>query len=90
MMIINAYSLLDTKTGLYAQPWFFHHDVIALRAVQQLGSDKTTQPGMYPNDFVLYKVGLFDDNTGNLAATTPYNMGSIAALLAAAPDVSAV
>lgn len=79
-MIVNSYSLLDTKTGLYSMPWFFAHDAQAMRAVNELARDKNTTVGNYPADYVLYRIGLFDDNTGECQTVAPYNMGSVAAI----------
>lgn len=82
-MILNAYSILDSKTGLFSQPWFFNHDQTAFRQVKEAGQDKTNNLGKYPEDFHLYKIGHYDDNTGVMHPTQLQAMGSIASLLAA-------
>ena len=82
-MVLNAYSLLDTKTGLYSPPFFLGHDALAMRAVYELSNDKMTTPAKYPDDYVLYRVGIFDDNTGTMGSNIPTNLGAVSALRAA-------
>lgn len=88
-MVLNGYSLLDVKTGLYSPPFFLAHDVLALRAVLELCSDRNTTPGKYPADYVLYRLGSFDDNTGMVSAGVPVNMGTLAGLLAGVDKAAA-
>jgi len=85
-MIYNAYALLDVKTGLYSMPWFFPHDATAFRTVNEVASSKENTVGRYPTDYVLYKVGLFDDNTGHVSPLSPVNMGTAASILASMSD----
>jgi len=89
-MTLYGYSLLDVKTGVYSPAFFLNHDALAMRAVFELGQDKNTTPGKYPDDYVLYKVGVFDDNTGTLGSITPSVMGSVSAILGSFSNGSAV
>lgn len=89
-MVLNAYSLLDVKTGLYSPPFFLNHDAQAIRAILELSKDVNTTPAKYPEDYVLYKVGIFDDNVGTMGATSPANMGSVAAILGAFTNNTAI
>ncbi|WNK14562.1 MAG: nonstructural protein [Microvirus sp.] len=81
-MILNAYSVLDTKTGIYNLPFFMQLDVQALRAVADLGRNTDTTVGRYPNDYVLVRIGQYDDNTGSMEPHPPVNMGVISAIAA--------
>lgn len=81
-MLTNAYALLDTKSGIYSAPWFFPHDSYAIRAVVELGRDVTSMVGKYPADFVLCRLGTFDDVVGCLASPVPVvSLGLVAALI---------
>lgn len=83
-MIVYGYSLLDVKAGLFSPPFFLIHDSLAIRAVCELALDKTTTPGKYPGDFVLYRVGAFDDGAGVFIADgRPDNLGVVSALMVA-------
>lgn len=87
-MVVQAYSLLDTKTGLFSLPWFFAHDQVAIRAVVGLAGDEATTVGKYPSDYVLMCVGEFDDCTGILSSLSPRQLGVVSSLLARLSGVS--
>lgn len=91
-MFLKAYCLLDQKTGIYSQPFFFVHNGLALRAATEMGYDQNTQVGRYPYDFRLVRVGEFDDSVGLLLSVAHEDLGTIGSLLASAqvrrePDV---
>lgn len=88
-MILNAYSLLDVKSGVFSPPFFLIHDSIALRAVSELMTDKTCVPARYPSDFVLYCVGAFDDNLGSFTHLPPRNLGVLSAIAAQSASADA-
>lgn len=81
-MFMQAYSFLDTKTGLYSLPFFMGGPELACRAAFELASDGSTTIGKYPDDFVLVNIGEFDDNTARLIAVPPVSMGNVAAIVA--------
>lgn len=83
-MMLKAFSLLDLKTGVYSQPFFFAHRAQATRAVVDMAQDLSTTVGRHPEDFCLYMVGEFDDTIGRLISYDHENHGSAASLLAAA------
>lgn len=80
-MMLNAYSLLDIKSGAYAPPFFLHHDSQAIRAVSELGQDRSTTVARYPADFALCRVGVFDDQTGYMRTDEVLNLGLVVAFL---------
>lgn len=63
-MIKFAYCIVDRKAGLYNNPVFYLRDGQAVRDFQTLCSDRQTMIGRYPDDFALYCVGSFNDETG--------------------------
>lgn len=81
-MYLKAYTILDTKTGAYSQPWFFPTDGAALRAIIELGNDKDSLVGRNPADFVFYSIGGFDDSTGMLQQLEVFSFGSVQSLIA--------
>lgn len=80
-MLLNGYSVLDTKTGLFSQPVFLVHDHVAVRAFVELSADQSTTIGKYPSDYVLMAIGQFDDNTGMFIPAAPRGLGVISALI---------
>lgn len=82
-MIFYAFTLYDTKVGAYHQPFFFAHEAHAFRAVADLAADSSTHPGRHPLDFVLFRIGSYDDQTGQLAPADLVNYGTVHAIASA-------
>lgn len=80
-MNLNAYSLLDTKTGIFNTPFFMAHTGQAVRACIDLGTDLSTTVGRHPADYMLVKLGTFDDVTGDLHRQPPESLGTVASML---------
>lgn len=60
------YSIYDTASGVYNQPFLQHSDKEAKRSFEQLATDDETQIGKHPEDYYLVRVGQFDDTKGTL------------------------
>lgn len=69
-MILHAYSIYDRKSLHYHSPFFAVADGAALRSFMDLANDTQTTIGRHPIDYVLYRVGGFDDASGLLLPTT--------------------
>lgn len=63
-MMLKAFCLYDTKTGIYGTPWFMAHVGQAIRAVQDLANDPNTTIGRHPADYMLVELGFYDDQNG--------------------------
>lgn len=74
MTIYVAYTLFDVKALVYHPPFFQINDALATRMVSDLVADSTTQMGRHPADFKLYRVGLYDDSKGIIAAEGPFHV----------------
>ena len=66
---IKIYSIKDLKEGKFAQPFYFINDAMAKRAL--FGSVNYGEKGKstladYPTDYDLYKLGEYDEKTGEL------------------------
>ena len=70
-MKTNAYSIYDRKTLTYHLPFFQTTDGAAVRAFVDLCSDTTTTVGRHPVDYVLFRIGTYDDELGLMVAETP-------------------
>lgn len=68
-MILNAYSIRDIKAAIYHNPFYKSTDGEAIRDFTSACSDEKTNLGKYPEDFSLYNVGAYDDNTGEFILT---------------------
>lgn len=70
-MKLGLYAIMDRKLGSFARPFTMVNDAMAVRAFQSAKQDPASELSKYPEDFVLYAVGTFDDDTGALAQPTP-------------------
>jgi len=64
-MKINAYVIFDNKAKLYNKPFYFPNNMVALRACEDLANDPSTDLSKHPEDFSLWKIGVYDDCTAN-------------------------
>lgn len=67
-MILKAYAVRDTKSEIYNAPFFQKTHGEAERSFKQLANDTQSMVGRYPEDFDLYYVGEYDDQTGKFKA----------------------
>lgn len=67
-MIINLYSLKDTKAGSFAAPIAIQNDSMAIRYLKTLVNNPTKDDNLslYPEDFDFYKVGTIDSDNGEI------------------------
>lgn len=70
-MIVNAYSIFDTKSLVYSNPFYAVTDGAAIRVVSDAANDMNTSLGKHPADFILYKVGSYNDASGVLQTLDP-------------------
>jgi len=78
----KIYSVRDSKAEVYLQPFLQKTHGEAERSFLRLAKDDKTNVGQFPEDFDLYHVGSFDDQTGvieNLA--TPQHVVKAAHLI---------
>lgn len=69
-MIINVYAIKDLKVNAFLQPFFSQTHGSAIRAFADHCADKQSMPNKHPEDFILYSIGKYDDQTGQLESGT--------------------
>lgn len=79
-MKFNAYAVRDEKAARYNPPFYMASHPEAMRAFGENVQKEHTLWFKYPDDFRLYLVGTFDDETGHCESD------SIPLLLASARD----
>jgi len=63
-MITVICAALDKKARAYATPFFQAHVDVAIRAFKGAVNDPTHPIAKHPEDYSLWLIGTFDDNTG--------------------------
>lgn len=78
-MILSIYAVNDSKAGSMAAPFFCINDNVAIRSFTTAANDPSLDLNRYPSDYVLYKLGEFDNATGAFdILPIPENLGSAA------------
>ncbi len=65
-MKLNIYSIFDTASALYLRPLFAQSDGQALRSFSDVAVDTDHEIGSHPEDYSLFRLGIFDDNSGKI------------------------
>lgn len=65
-MQLLAFSIRDSKAEVFYTPFFSKTHGEAERNFRQAVNDEKTTLNKYPEDFDLYYLGKYDDNTGKL------------------------
>jgi len=73
-MMLNAYAIYDRKSLIFHSPFFAVADGAAVRSFADLANETTNNIGRHPSDFVLYKVGMWDDNKGAFLPEVPLHL----------------
>jgi hypothetical protein len=63
-MVLKIYSIRDTKGEVFHAPYFKTTHGEAERSFRQAANDDKTTISQFPEDFDLYYLGEYDDNTG--------------------------
>jgi hypothetical protein len=63
-MLHEVYAIRDSKAEMFHPPFLQKAKGEAERTFKQLANDPQTSVGSFPEDYDLYYVGKFDDNSG--------------------------
>ncbi len=70
-MKLQVYSIYDKAIASYARPFFFQTEGQAMRTFQDLVLDPESELAKHSEDYALFKLGSFDDSTGEFDPTEP-------------------
>jgi len=62
-MFLNLYTIYDTVSEVFNKPFADINDASAIRAFSESVKDQA-----HKNDYVIYHIGGFDDNSGQITA----------------------
>lgn len=66
---LNVYTVRDKKAGAYLQPFYAMSHAVAERIILGCVSSPDHQFRLFPEDYALYFVGVFDTSTGKIDAS---------------------
>lgn len=82
-MKLNVYSVFDSKLATFGRPWYELTDASAIRVFSDAvndGSNPQNQWYKHPEDFSLYCLGSFDDESGSLEKQLPLSLVTASAI----------
>lgn len=65
-MNLRMYSIRDSKAAIFHPPFFNQTHGEAERNFAQLAADPKSTIAQFPEDFDLYYLGIYDNNTGKM------------------------
>lgn len=68
-MVLKAYSIRDAKAEIFHPPFYKHTHGEAERDFRTLTNDGKSNVNKFPEDYDLYYIGDYDDNTGKFHPT---------------------
>lgn len=85
-MRTNAYAIFDRASGSYSNPFFLPSDASARRSFGDSANNKELNVGAHPEDYTLFRIGRYDDQTAELAPESPEKICGAWELLPALDD----
>ena len=65
-MIMKVYTVLDVKVEAYLQPFFARSQGEAVRMFADSVNTPSTHLARYPEDFILFEIGEYDDQSAGI------------------------
>lgn len=85
-MKIKLYSIMDAKLATFGSIHQSLTDSAAVRQFADVIQDKNNFISKHPEDFSLYRIGEYDDETGNLIPSVPQALVTASSLLSNEPN----
>jgi len=74
---MKMYTVLDSKVQAYLPPFLAANDLTAQRMLLDGARDPGSLLGMHPEDFLLFMIGEFDEQSGEIHPETHHLLGKI-------------
>ena len=87
-MGLKAFSIFDSKAGVYSTPFMMQSVGVAMRTFADIVNDPSEQMAKHPEDYTLFECADFDEDSGLfIPLSTPHSLGNgIELKLAPGPD----
>jgi len=84
---MNVFTVYDSAARKYLEPFFAPTVEVACRMFRQLVGKEGHQFNRFPEDYVLFHIGSYDDDLGELVPMTPHSLGVAITFVARAPQL---
>lgn len=75
-VVINVYSIYDSKAQAYLTPFFASTDGVAIRWFASAAHDEKHEFSRFAADYTLFRIGSFDQVSGRLDECLMVNLGT--------------
>ena len=72
--MLKMCSIRDVKAEAWLTPMFFQANAQAIRSFGDAVGDRNSEFGKHPEDYNLYCLGSFDDQTGEVVVVEPEHL----------------
>lgn len=81
-MIVKMYSVFDSKAAFFGKPFFEQREESAIRTFSDAVNEKNPNNmwNKHPEDYSLFFLGQFDDQTGVITVDLPRNVITASAI----------
>ena len=77
MSVLKIYALRDVRTQAYMRPMFLQNDAVLDRSVRDAMLDENSLLCSHPEDYQVFRLGEYDDNTGKITPCDPTHMFNV-------------
>lgn len=84
----NIYAIFDNASGLYSRPIFATSDGEAKRTFADLALDAEHPVGKHPQDYTMFRTGIYDDVTANFTNEDNSSLGNALEMIAQSQTVN--
>lgn len=77
MPTLKIYAIRDTKINAYARPFFLQNESILERSIQDALSDPEQTITKHPEDFAVFHLGEYEEETGKITAIPPEHLFNV-------------
>lgn len=82
-MVLKVFSVFDAKLASFGRPWYELTEASAIRVFTDAVNDDSNQNNQWfkhPEDFSLFHIGEFNDETGNVEPCLPVSLVTASAI----------
>lgn len=86
-MQLKAYAVHDGKGKYFGLPFFMQNAGMATRAFSDLVNDPQSSVNRHPEDYVLYEIGIYDDQSAIMESKSPLELIATANQFKKQPEI---
>ncbi|QXP08515.1 MAG: nonstructural protein [Arizlama microvirus] len=85
----EIFSIYDTKAQSFHKPYYSQNTQTAIREATEAAKNPDSLLSRYPEDFNLFRLGVFDQHTGIITLeTAPLSIGVLNSFIKTSPSIS--